>query len=231
MSPTQPELVLNRHCPECEFRNRCRKIAKEVDDLSLLSGMSPLERARHRSKGIFTVNQLSYTFRRRRTPKRAKNPAKPHHFSLQARAIREKCVYIHGSPVFPKDKTAVYLDIEVVPDRDFYYLIGVLIVTDERQTYHSFWADSKADEVNIFLEFAKLVSNINNFHIFHYGEYDAVALSRITISLPKGMQECFKALLKKFVNVLSIIYPHVYFPTYSNSLKEIVPFLESKSLF
>jgi predicted RecB family nuclease len=107
-SPTPPELILNRHCAECEFRNRCREKAKETDDLSLLSGMSEKERARHRSKGIFTVTQLSYTFRPRRTPKRAKTRAKPHHFALQALAIRENCIYIHGSPVIPDCESKVF---------------------------------------------------------------------------------------------------------------------------
>src|SRR5882762_588656 len=31
--PAPPELVLNRHCAECEFRNRCHQIAKATDDL------------------------------------------------------------------------------------------------------------------------------------------------------------------------------------------------------
>lgn len=35
-----PDLVLNRHCAECEFQSRCRKLAVEKDDLSLLAGMS-----------------------------------------------------------------------------------------------------------------------------------------------------------------------------------------------
>ena len=68
-SPTPPDLVLNRHCPECEYRDRCRKIAIEKDDLSLLASMSAKERQKLRSKGIFTVTQLSYTFRPRRPPK------------------------------------------------------------------------------------------------------------------------------------------------------------------
>jgi predicted RecB family nuclease len=59
--PTPPDLVLNRHCAECEFQARCRKIAVEKDDLSLLAGMSAKERQKLRSKGIFTVTQLSYT--------------------------------------------------------------------------------------------------------------------------------------------------------------------------
>jgi predicted RecB family nuclease len=35
-----PELVLNRHCAECEFEKQCRQKAVEKDDLSLLSGVA-----------------------------------------------------------------------------------------------------------------------------------------------------------------------------------------------
>ena len=68
--PTPPDLVLNRHCGECEFQTRCRQKAIEADDLSLLTGMTEKERKKFRHKGIFTVTQLSYTFRPRRRPKR-----------------------------------------------------------------------------------------------------------------------------------------------------------------
>ena len=220
-NPSPPELVLNRHCTECEFRDRCRQKAKETDDLSLLSGMSEKERARHRNKGIFTVTQLSHTFRPRRTPKRAKNPAKPHHFSLQALAIRENCVYIHGSPELPECKSRVYLDIEGLPDRDFHYLIGALIVTEERETFHSFWADTESDEATIFLQLAEAISQLPDFRVFHYGDYDAAAMKRVATGLPAGTQEQFDAILNRSVNVLSLIYPHVYFPTFSNSLKDL----------
>ena len=58
-----PDLVLNRHCGQCEFQARCRERATEKDELSLLSGMSEKERKRLHCRGIFTVTQLSYTFR------------------------------------------------------------------------------------------------------------------------------------------------------------------------
>ena len=35
-SPSPPDLVLNRHCAECEFQTRCRQKAIDKDDLSLL---------------------------------------------------------------------------------------------------------------------------------------------------------------------------------------------------
>ncbi|MBI4660453.1 MAG: hypothetical protein HY735_16575, partial [Verrucomicrobia bacterium] len=124
-SPTPPDLVLNRHCPECEYRDRCRKIAIEKDDLSLLAGMSAKERQKLRSKGIFTVTQLSYTFRARRRPKRLRERQEKYHHSLKALAIREKKIHIVGSPELKIEGTPVYLDVEGLPDRDFYYLIGL----------------------------------------------------------------------------------------------------------
>ena len=93
-----PDLILNRHCPECGFQNRCRKMAVEKDDLSLLANLPDKERSRLNRKGIFTVSQLSYTFRPRRRIKRlAAKPEKYHH-SLKALAIREQKIHIVGNP-------------------------------------------------------------------------------------------------------------------------------------
>jgi hypothetical protein len=48
-----------------------------------------------------------------------------------------------------------------------------------------------------------------------------VAMKRAATGLPKSTREQFEAIIENTVNVLSLVYPHVYFPTYSNSLKEI----------
>jgi predicted RecB family nuclease len=124
-NPTPPDLVLNRHCAECEFQNRCRQKATEKDDISLLAGMSEKERMKLRSKGIFTVIQLSFTFKPRRRPKRLRDKREKYHHSLKALAIRENKIHIVGSPELKIEGTPVYLDVEGLPDRDFYYLIGV----------------------------------------------------------------------------------------------------------
>ena len=81
-STSPPDLVLNRHCGECDFQTRCRQKAIEKDDLSLLSSMSEKERKKLNSKGIFTLTQLSYTFRPRRRPKRLRNKREKYHHSL-----------------------------------------------------------------------------------------------------------------------------------------------------
>jgi len=126
-SPTPPDLVLNRHCAACEFQTRCRQKAIEKDDLSLLASMSEKERKRLHRKGIFTVTQLSYTFRPRRRPKRLRDKREKYHHSLKALAIREKKIHIVGSPELKIEGTPVYLDVEGLPEENFCYLIGVRI--------------------------------------------------------------------------------------------------------
>jgi predicted RecB family nuclease len=166
-SKAAPDLVLNGHCMECEFKSRCRKKAMEIDELSLFSGMSTAERVRHRRKGIFTINQLSYTFRPRRDPKGTKPIPKPHYFALQALAIREKTIYIHGSPQLPDAETYVYLDIEGLSTSGPYYLAGILVVSRGREEFHSFWADQRSDEITTFTQFVELVSQLPDFRVFH----------------------------------------------------------------
>ena len=162
-SPTPPDLVLNRHCSECEFQARCRKIAVEKDDLSLLARMSEKERQKLRSKGIFTVTQLSYTFRPRRRPKRQRDKPEKYQHALKALAIRAMKIHIVGSPELKIEGTPVYLDVEGLPDRDFYYLIGVRIGNGESAAQHSLWAATIADEEKIWREFLGILARPSHF--------------------------------------------------------------------
>jgi predicted RecB family nuclease len=171
-NPTPPDLVLNRHCAECEFQARCRKIAVEKDDLSLLARMSAKERKDLHSKGIFTVTQLSYTFRPRRRPKKLRDKREKYHHSLKALAIREKKIHIVGSPELEIEGTPVYLDVEGLPDRDFYYLIGVRIGNGESAVQHSLWADTVEDDGRIWREFLAILDSIEKPVLIHYGSYE-----------------------------------------------------------
>jgi len=79
--------------------------------------MNAKERQELRSKGVFTVTQLSYTFRPRRRPKRLRDKREKYHHSLKALAIREKKIHIVGSPELKIDGTPVYLDVEGMATR------------------------------------------------------------------------------------------------------------------
>ena len=221
-----PEFVLNRHCGYCEFQNRCAALAREKDDLSLLHGMSEKDRKKLHEKGIFTVTQLSYTFRPRRRRKESRgNPEKYHH-SLRALAVRENRIHAVGIPTLKLEGTPVFLDIEGIPDRDFYYLIGLRVESAEGVVHHSLWADTEGDEKKIWSNFLGTISEITNPQLIHYGSYEAVFLRRMRDRyglLLDGSQ--ISNAIDHPINILSFVYAQVYFPTYSNGLKDIARYL------
>ena len=228
-NPSPPDLILIPHCTECEFQALCRQKALERDDLSLLSGMTAKERKKFHDKGIFTVTQLSYTFRPRRRPKRLRDKREKYNHSLRALAIRQKKIHLVGSPEVSIEGTPVYLDVEGLPDRDFYYLIGVRLENHDSVDQYSLWADGVEDEKRIWTEFLDILANIKDPVLIHYGSYEAVFLKRMAhrYGLPPAGPMVSKA-VKTSVNILSVIFAQVYFPTFSNSLKDIGHFLGVK---
>src|SRR5450755_308422 len=212
--PTPPELVLNRHCGECEFQTRCRRKAIETDDLSLLSGMSEMERKKLHSKGIFTVTQLSYIFRPRRRPKRMRDKREKYHHSLKALAVREKKIHIVGRPELKIDGIPVYLDVEGLPDRDFYYLIGVRIGSGDSAVHYSLWADTAADEGRIWREFLAILETLEQPVLIHYGSYETAFLKRMGERYGQLRENSLAGrTIGAAVNILSAIFAQVYFPT------------------
>jgi predicted RecB family nuclease len=66
-----PRLVLNGHCSTCEFSAQCREQVLREDNISLFGGLGQKSIAAYARKGIFTITQLSHTFRPQRTRKRS----------------------------------------------------------------------------------------------------------------------------------------------------------------
>lgn len=168
--------MLNRHCGECEFRTRCRQKAVEKDNLSLLSGISEKERKKLNSKGIFTVTQLSYTFRPRR---RLRNKREKYYPSLRALAICEKKIHIVGNSELKIKVTPIYLDVEGLPESDFFYLIGVRFQTDRALVQQSMCADDKEDEKRMWAEFLTVLNGIENPVLIHYGHFETTFIKRM----------------------------------------------------
>ena len=225
-TPSPPDLVLNRHCAECEFQAQCRQKAIEKDDLSLLSRMTEKERRKFNSKGIFTVTQLSYIFRPRRRPKRLTAKREKYHHSLKALAIRERKIHIVGSPELKIEGTPVFLDVEGLPDRDFYYLIGLRVTTAQGVVQHSLWADHPDEERRIWADLLSILSNIAKPVLLHYGRYETTFLGRMRERYgdPPEASVAFKAIATP-VNVLSVLFAQIYFPVHSNGLKAVAGWL------
>lgn len=212
-----PDTVLNRHCPECGFHDRCRKTAVDKDNLSLLSSMSDKERASYKGKGIFTVSQLAYTFRPLRRSKRlAAKPVRYHH-ALKALAIRERKIHVVGNPKIPMNGTLVFFDVEGLTDLDFYYLIGVRVDHAGGRVHRSLWADSPADEKRIWDEFLDILSDVDQPTLMHYGSFETRFLKRMCERYGGPPEHSAAATaIASATNVLAVIYARIYFPAYSN---------------
>jgi predicted RecB family nuclease len=215
---TSPRLVLNDHCAVCEFRQRCHQQAVQEDNISLLRGMKEKEVRRYAKKGILTVTQLAHTFRPRRKGRKMKHKDR-HNYPLQALAIRDKKTYVLGSPQLPSAPARVYLDLEGKPEEGFVYLIGIIVVTGGVETRYSFWADDRDREAEVFEQFLKVVQSHEDFRVYCYGSYELAFLRRMTKD--SRNRRLATSVLKNTVNVLSVIYAHVYFPVTSNGLKEV----------
>jgi predicted RecB family nuclease len=218
-----PDPVLIKHCSECIFEASCRKKMTEKDDLSLLGGLGTTDRAKLNAKGIFTVTQLAYTFRPRRRPKHQASRRERYHHALKALAIRDRKIHVVGTPELAISGTPVYLDVEGLPDLGFYYLIGLRIPEGSSFLQHSLWADERRDEEKIWRSFLDIVQCLDNPVLIHYGAYETSFLKRLAgryLASPEDTAYV-DALVKRAVNLLAVTYSQIYFPTYSNGLKEV----------
>ena len=222
-SKSPPRLILGDHCQVCEFHQRCHTQALQEDNISLLKGMGVKEIKRLNRKGIFTVTQLSCTFLPRKKSKRANRHRTTRYFALQAMAIRDRKIYVFGTPHLPVAPTRIYVDLEGDPDRAFVYLLGVMIDDGGTEKKYNFWANNESEEKLIFQQFMHLIARYHQFNVFYYGSYEAAFLRRMR------KRSTHKRLVDKVIsnsfNILSVLYSHIYFPTYTNGLKDIRTYL------
>ena len=98
--------------------------------------------------------------------------------------------------------------------------------SEPASTQHSFWADDPAAEEKIWEAFLEKRSRIEKPRLIHYGSYETQFLRRMRARYPNTRSPAFlDELVRSALNLLSIIYAHVYFPTYSNGLTEVAQYL------
>jgi predicted RecB family nuclease len=213
----RPALVLNRECECCAFHGQCETAAQEEDNLSLLDGVTKKAIRKYKGKGIFTVTQLSYTYRPRRRRRPARRASVVHRPDLRALALRTGKICVLEGPKLRHAPMELFLDIEGVPDTKFYYLIGVLARDSDGSQYEAIWADSPADEEDVWQRFQRKVQQFPDSPIYHYGSFDRKAVDMLA-----GRYGCDCAdLSSRLVNLTKYIYGKVYFPVRSNGLKDI----------
>jgi hypothetical protein len=124
-----------------------------------------------------------------------------------------------GAPAVPSGPVRIYLDLEGLPEEGFVYLIGMIVCDAAGETRHSFWADTKDQEGDIFEQFLAVVSRYDKPLVYCYGGYERSFIRRMRRTARRKTP--VDAALGALVNTLSVIYAHFYFPTYSNGLKDV----------
>jgi predicted RecB family nuclease len=116
--------------------------------------------------------------------------------------------------------------MEGTPSSSFVYLIGLQLVGAGRVTCHSLWADTEEDERRLVTELCDILEALPDPHLLHFGRYETKVFHGL---LPLVSSEVSKRILAdKTTDVSKLIDSNIYFPTYSNSLKDIAQFLGYK---
>ncbi len=234
-----PPLLLNKHCAVCDFQQRCRGLAIGRDDLSLLSAMTGKERTKFHSKGIFSITQLSYGYRPRRRKRKRPDAESSKKISkhatrivrndhkLKALAVKKNQIHVVGAPSIKFDGTPTFLDVEGMPDRDFYYLVGLRFECGGEHMERSFWADGLDGERIMWENCLRELKAMGNAQIVSYGAYETRFLRQMKAryTLAPDDVEFVDRLIRTCVNLVGCIYGKIYFPTFSNSLKEVGRYL------
>jgi len=120
-------------------------------------------------------------------------------------------VHVVGTEELKIAGTPVYIDVEGVPDRDFYYLIGLRIGADPAAIQHSLWADAPEDEEEIWHRLIDLVSVVHDPIIIHYVGFETAFLKRMRERYGGPYEESVTGqALTNSINVLSFIFARIY---------------------
>ena len=128
-----------------------------------------------------------------------------------------------GTPVVPSTQVRIFLDFEGNPHEGCVYLIGMIVTEGDREMAYTLWANNPTEERHIFEKFLAVVDRYENPTIYCYGECERAFIRRMRAKVRR--KKLLDKVLGSLVNVLSLIYAHFYFPTYSNGLKEIGRYL------
>ena len=146
---------------------------------------------------------------------------------MKALAIRKDQIHVIGAPQWSEIDHPVYFDVEGVPDREFYYLVGLRHKVGDCFLHRSFWANDQLDERDMWAACLRALAEINNPRLVHYGRYETLFLKRMRTRYAdiSGCSDLVDQLTLSALNLLSFTYAQIYFPTYTNTLKEIGRFL------
>jgi len=149
-------------------------------------------------------------------------------FNTLILGLIQKKIFVYEKPALPDKKVSIYLDVEGNEANTFHYLIGLVVVENEHEQHYSFWANSQSEEETIIKQFLDICNRHEDYQLFHYGSYERRWMQDIKKKSPNIYDKNVDIIFSHTTNILSFVYSNIYFPTYSNELKEIGNYLGFK---
>ena len=192
---TYPEPVV--HCDVCAWKSVCQSRWHNDDHLSLVAGITRKQREQLEARDVDTLAALGQLELPMDPELDGVSPSALLRIREQARIQlkgRTEGRHLHelfkevptgfGLSTLPeRSEGDLFFDIESDPhvlEDGLEYLFGY---ADESSDFTGVWALNRADEKSVFEEFMDMVSarleKHPELHIYHYGDYERVALKRL----------------------------------------------------
>ncbi len=225
MAGNKPPHFVTSGCKQSPWFQQCVGDAQSCDDISLLNSVWRQEVSRLEKAGVKTITRLancSVVDLQRLAPD--VSAARLEIMHDQAIAVKEHRHLIRQRMDFPESRMELFFDIESDPLRDFDYLFGVLSVENGREEYHSFFAESPANEPEMWNEFVFFIERHLDCPVYHYGNFEQEVVSRFIAKY--GISALAReALERNMFDLLERLRPAVVFPLSFYSLKDIAAFI------
>jgi uncharacterized protein len=205
--------------------------AKEIGDISLISGVGLQKKELLGNVGIRTISDLLNTDLSQLGIK-GSGLKSLSQWRTHAQAIMQNRIIQIGYPSLPRCETEIFLDFEgtyalssifleqlgIESDERWVntiYLIGTLVVENGTSEYVPYFADTLDEEKSILLRFVSSLRSKRNYVVYHYGNYE----NRIKQMLLKyRVKDSFT---DRMIDLNQELKHSAVFPTFSFGLKDV----------
>lgn len=233
------------HCDICPWSSQCSATRRRDDHLSLVAGISRLQRRELEAQNVSTLERLAalpvpLPFKPRRgaieTYLRVREQAR---LQLESRGaetpIHERREIREGEGLcrLPEPSPGdLFLDLEGDPfaaEGGREYLFGVVTIgTDASSTYRAFWAFNDLEERDAFESVMDLIASHRThhpgMHVFHYAPYEPSAFKRLIGRYAMRGSEMDTLLREeRFVDLYAVVRQGITAGVERYSIKNIEP--------
>ena len=212
------------------WKNYCNETAIQNNDVSLITGIGESKRKLLAEVGLDTVNKVASSTTGALQQIKGVGKKTSVSYLNAARAITSgEYIRNAGEIDLPERGTEIFLDlegsVESIDDTIGDYLIGALVRSGGTETYHSFIAEGKREDMMLrsFLDF---VGSQTDYAIYHWHHYERNHLR--TLMERHGMNAFHLLEPNVMFDLAKIATGAFTFPTYGNSIKDIAKWLGFK---